>query len=137
HELEGKFYAYSPYIREMNVWLKHVEEVEVVGPHLPLPLIGAEGELLLKDSYQHSHITFTKVPSFDLLNFISAANAVLRIPLIIYKITGAMKLADHLHLRCPGNVGLIACFVQVFFPAKPKTAKYAGNWDPDAKQPCS
>src|SRR5690606_28897798 len=27
--------------------------------------------------------------------------------------------------------------VQMFFPGKSKTAKYAGNWDPKAKQPWS
>ena len=45
--------------------------------------------------------------------------------------------ADHIHLRCPGNIGLLGCLVQIFFPKKPKTAKYAGNWDPKSKQPLS
>lgn len=48
-----------------------------------------------------------------------------------------MKNADHIHLRCPGNIGLLGCLVQILFPAKPKTAKYAGNWDLNAKQPLS
>jgi glycosyltransferase involved in cell wall biosynthesis len=54
--------------------------------------------------------------------------------LIIYK---AMQQADHIHLRCPGNIGLLGCLVQILFPSKSKTAKYAGNWDPKAKQPWS
>jgi glycosyltransferase involved in cell wall biosynthesis len=29
----------------------------------------------------------------------------------------------------------MGCIAQVFFPWKPKTAKYAGNWDPNASQP--
>src|SRR5690606_19125289 len=41
----------------------------------------------------------------------------------------------HIHLRCPGNMGLVACIAQLFFPSKPKTAKYAGNWDPKSSQP--
>lgn len=48
-----------------------------------------------------------------------------------------MKQADHIHLRCPGNMGLLGCVVQILFPLKPKTAKYAGNWDPKSKQPWS
>jgi len=51
------------------------------------------------------------------------------------KIYSAMKAADHIHLRCPGNIGLLGCLIQILFPSKPKTAKYAGNWDPKAKQP--
>ena len=48
-----------------------------------------------------------------------------------------MKQADHIHLRCPGNIGLLGCLVQIFFSNKLKTAKYAGNWDPNSKQPWS
>jgi len=46
-----------------------------------------------------------------------------------------MKSANHIHLRCPGNIGLLACLIQILFPNTPKTSKYAGNWDPNAKQP--
>ena len=46
-----------------------------------------------------------------------------------------MQSTDHIHIRCPGNIGLLACLVQIFFPKKNKTAKYAGNWYPQAKQP--
>jgi glycosyltransferase involved in cell wall biosynthesis len=49
----------------------------------------------------------------------------------------AMCWADHIHLRCPGNIGLLGAFVQVAFPSKSKTAKYAGNWDPLPTQPRS
>jgi glycosyltransferase involved in cell wall biosynthesis len=48
-----------------------------------------------------------------------------------------MRKADHIHLRCPGTIGLVGCCLQIFFPKKPKTAKYAGNWDPNSKQPFS
>jgi glycosyltransferase involved in cell wall biosynthesis len=34
-------------------------------------------------------------------------------------------------------MGLIGTLVQIFFPYKQKTAKYAGNWDPKSKQPWS
>lgn len=132
-EQEGSYSAYSPYIREMNLWLKYVQEVEVVAP-APQP---PKWESSAKESYQHSHINFTKVPSFDLLDFTSSVKAVFRIPFIILKIARAMNRADHIHLRCPGNIGLLGCLVQIFFPHKPKTAKYAGNWDPKSKQPWS
>jgi len=48
-----------------------------------------------------------------------------------------MKSADHIHLRCPGNIGLLGSLVQIAFPKKKKTTKYAGNWDPKAQQPLS
>ena len=32
---------------------------------------------------------------------------------------------------------MLGCFIQILFPNKPKTAKYAGNWDPKSSQPTS
>lgn len=133
-EKEGRYYAYSPFVREMNLWFRYVGEIEVVAP---LDFkgngekeTGGQGEL-----YMHPRITFTKIPSFHLLNFPAALDSLIKIPVIFFKVVGAMSRADHLHLRCPGNIGLLAAVAQVFFPKKPKTVKYAGNWDPVAKQP--
>ncbi|MHA6279868.1 glycosyltransferase family 4 protein [Salinimicrobium sp. CAU 1759] len=126
---KGQFYAYAPYVREMNLWLKQVEEVEVVAPFIN------GSQTSTAEPYRHDRIEITAVPAFDLLSLKSSLRAFFLFPLICTRILAAMNRADHLHLRCPGNVGLIACFCQIFFPTKPKTAKYAGNWDPQAKQP--
>lgn len=135
---KDSYYAYGPYVREMNIWFKNVDEVEVVAP-APLPLaIRTKKERNVSSLfYEQPNLTFTTIPSFDFLKMGSAFIAVFAIPNIIFRIIGAMRRADHLHLRCPGNIGLLACFCQVFFPNKPKTAKYAGNWDPNSKQPWS
>ncbi len=29
---EGKVYAYGPYVREMNLWAKYVDEIIIVAP---------------------------------------------------------------------------------------------------------
>ncbi|UJH92494.1 hypothetical protein LZ575_08405 [Antarcticibacterium sp. 1MA-6-2] len=122
HTVEaGCYTAYSPYVREMNLWLRHVDEVEIVAP-APQP---PKGEFIAKKTYRHSNIAFTQIPDFDLLNFRSTLKAFFKIPVIIFRITGAMNRADHLHLRCPGNIGLLACICQIFFPKKTKSAKYA------------
>ena len=80
------------------------------------------------------------LPAIELKEFdvLSLKNAVAAIPTILQNlgiIYKAMQQADHIHLRCPGNMGLLAAVVQICFPKKKKTAKYAGNWDPKAKQP--
>ena len=143
HRASGKKYlGYSPYVREMNIWLNQVEEVEVVGTRRLGDLEkeghgdGVAGRSREKGmAYEHSHVSFTEVPSFDFLSLSSSIKSVVKIPYIFLGIIGAMRRAEHLHLRCPGNIGLLACIVQIFFPSKPKSAKYAGNWDPKAKQP--
>lgn len=130
-EREGLYFAYAPYVREMHLWLKQVEEVEVVAPAPQPPKGEANGQMC----YQKRNLTFTRIPSFHFLNPKAAVSSFIKLPKIIFRIFGAMKRADHLHLRCPGNVGLLAAVAQIFFPSKLKSAKYAGNWDPAAKQP--
>lgn len=82
-------------------------------------------------------IQLIKIPSIDITSLKNGVRAVFKIPNICYQIFKAMQWADHIHLRCPGNIGLLGCFVQLLFPYKPKTVKYAGNWDPKSKQPLS
>ncbi|MBO9585989.1 MAG: glycosyltransferase [Flavobacterium sp.] len=127
----NEYLGYSPYVQEMNIWLKYVDEVIIVAPL-------TKREITPIDiSYQHNNIKFKTAPNF---NFISVKNilaSVFKLPFIFWKIFLGMKEADHIHLRCPGNMGLIGCFVQILFPNKIKTAKYAGNWDPKSKQPWS
>src|SRR5690606_5258950 len=104
-------------------------KVEVVAPLLE------EKEEITGLAYEHSPLSFTRVPAFDLLSPKGIIAALFKIPVMCFRMLKVMNRADHLHLRCPGNIGLLACILQVFFPGKRKTAKYAGNWDPEAKQP--
>ncbi|TDE28031.1 glycosyltransferase [Flavobacterium ranwuense] len=125
----NNYFAYAPYVSEMNVWTKYVEELILVAP-----IVMSETTLVDK-AYQHQNIKFIAIERFDVLSLKGVFSAVLKIPRISWKIFKAMKNADHIHLRCPGNIGLLGCFIQVLFPNTPKTAKYAGNWDPRSKQP--
>ncbi|SHG65970.1 Glycosyltransferase involved in cell wall bisynthesis [Salegentibacter echinorum] len=126
---QHKLYAYAPYVREMNYWFSGFEEVRVVAPVIPK----AKNNLPLE--YKKSGIQLEEVPAFSLLSFSNILRTFFLLPFIFYKVFRAMQWGDHVHLRCPGNMGLIGCLVQVFFPKKPKTVKYAGNWDPEAQQP--
>jgi len=124
----GNYYAYTPYIREMNIWLEFVEKVEVIAPL-------SENKKNTDSHYKNDQLKFSAVSSINFLTFAGALYSILKIPLIFTQIIFAMRRADHLHIRCPGNIGLLACIAQIFFPNKKKTAKYAGNWDPRSKQP--
>lgn len=139
-EQEGRYFAYSPYVREMNLWFKYVDEVEIIAPEALADVKSGQAllrkrECLSGKPYKHSSIIFTSTPTFHLLNVPAALASLIKIPFIFFRIIGAMRRADHLHLRCPGNMGLLAAIAQVFFPKKPKSVKYAGNWDPKARQP--
>jgi len=185
HKIKAKnIFAYEPYVREMNLWLKYVDEVQIVAP------ISEEKVTSIESKYQfnkrHSEqgeaispneqITSSQAPrydkpnrhpqldwgshdlkykkqipnqvgndgielipiqSFDIKSLKNGIIAIFKIPKILGVIYKAMLWADHIHLRCPGNIGLLGCIVQILFPNKPKTIKYAGNWDPKSKQPLS
>jgi glycosyltransferase involved in cell wall biosynthesis len=129
-QADGSYYAYGPYVREMNLWFRHVEEVIVVAP---LRKVQEVGKIDLP--YIAKQITFIPVPGFSLTSWSRILHAVRVLPSIIRKVYAAMQQGDHIHLRCPGNMGLIGCYVQMCFPGKQKIAKYAGNWDPQSRQP--
>jgi glycosyltransferase involved in cell wall biosynthesis len=128
---EEQLFSYGPYVKEMNIWGKYADKIIVAAPMI------ISGETQIDLAYQHSDVKFVKIKNFNALTFISKIKAGFRIPKIMSQIFFTMKKADHIHLRCPGNIGLLGCLVQILFPNKVKTAKYAGNWDPKSKQPLS
>lgn len=130
-KVQSSFYAYGPYVREMNIWTKQADKVIIVAP------MSGVDKTVIDLEYSHQDIKFVSIGSFDLLSLNAVFLAIVKIPKISWCIYIAMKNASHIHLRCPGNIGLLGCFVQIFFPNKAKSAKYAGNWDPKSKQPWS
>jgi glycosyltransferase involved in cell wall biosynthesis len=133
HSYQNKqYYGYAPYVREMNLWGKYVDELLVLGPKHHTNTVDA-----IDTHYKHDRMQFVSVPNFNILTFWQALRAILVLPIIFFKCCYVMSQADHIHLRCPGNISLIACVAQIFFPWKQKSTKYAGNWDPNSKQPWS
>lgn len=126
---QEEYFAYSPYVKEIEYWMKHSDETVFVCAVLP------EYKNLLVEKINAKITEIVALKDFNLTTlknsffafFYSFYNC-----FIIYK---AFKKADHIHLRCPGNIGLLGCLVQILFPKKIKTAKYAGNWAPNSNQP--
>lgn len=130
-ELEKQYFMYAPYHKEMSIWAKHVDTIEFCCP------IWHTDKKLLIDEISFKMEPIIPLKEFDikyLKNISWAIWASICNLVVIFK---AIRHCDHLHLRCPGNMTLLAAFVQILFPKKKKTAKYAGNWDPKAKQPWS
>ncbi|MFT5253706.1 MAG: hypothetical protein ACI87N_002750, partial [Flavobacteriales bacterium] len=128
---QGNYFAYAPYVREMNVWIKQADKIIIVAP------LSNGQETTIDSNYKHDNIQFVAINSFDILSGKALLKTYSKVPKICWKLYTSMQRADHIHLRCPGNVGLLGCIVQILFPNKIKTAKYAGNWDPQSKQPWS
>ncbi|NRR92019.1 glycosyltransferase family 4 protein [Winogradskyella undariae] len=127
---DGKYYGYAPYVNEMNIWAKYADELVVLGIDKPNNEVDA-----IDTAYTHNNISFVAVPNFNILGFIDVLKTLILFPYIFLKCVQVMRQADHIHIRCPSNVGLVACFAQLLFPSKSKSTKYAGNWDPNSNQP--
>ena len=130
--VDDKFYAYGPYVREMNLWIRQFDQIRIVAP-----LISNSETDLIDLAYLHNNISIKGIPNFQISALKYLPKAIFSAVFIFFICLREMRQADHIHLRCPGNVGLIGCIAQLFFQRKIKTAKYAGNWDWNSKQPWS
>ena len=132
HYHNQKLWSYGPYVAEVNLWSDQFNTLEIVAPHMD------RKSSFIDLPYRHSAISFRRVPALFFGEFRSSIKSIYFSRQILFAIYCSFKNADHIHLRCPGNIGLLGCLVQIFFPRTKKTAKYAGNWDPKAKrQPLS
>lgn len=130
-EKNEHWYAYSPYVKELEIWAKYADEVAFCCPKWK----DDRGLLISEIPFFISSFFF--LSDFNVKSVSSIFKAIFRSIYNFVLIIRAMYWANHIHLRCPGNVGLLASIAQVLFPYKVKTAKYAGNWDPKAKHPIS
>ncbi|RYD68887.1 MAG: glycosyltransferase family 1 protein, partial [Sphingobacteriales bacterium] len=125
------WFMYKPYETEMQLWAKNTDQIFFCCP------VWKEDRNLLKSEVSFKvHKTFELI-EFDCTNIKNSIRAIGVVLINAYRIFKAMKASDHIHLRCPGNIGLVGCLAQLFFPTKIKSAKYAANWDMESKQPFS
>ncbi|EGV44277.1 glycosyltransferase family 1 protein [Bizionia argentinensis JUB59] len=129
---DSQYYAYAPYVNEMTLWGNYADELIIIGVKKVTNEVDE-----IDSAYKHSHLEFIPVPNFNVLGIIDVFKTLFKTPYIFFKCIQVMRQADHIHLRCPANVSLVACFAQILFPNKKKSAKYAGNWDPNSQQPWS
>lgn len=125
-----KFASYAPYVREMNLWFSKVSEVTIVSPT-------QYSKKLLTTSFLRKDLRVRSISELSFGTIKQALTSLFSIPVTLFVLFQEMEKADHIHLRCPGNIGLLGCLVQLLFPKKKKTTKYAGNWNPNSKQPLS
>jgi glycosyltransferase involved in cell wall biosynthesis len=122
---------YSPYEKEMQLWAKYSDKIQFCCP------IWETDNNLLVSEVSFKMETPIKLKEFNIKSFKNYFGAILSSIVNLKILFFAMKNANHIHFRCPGNITFLAVFVQILFPKKIKTAKYAGNWDPKSKQPLS
>lgn len=122
--------AYAPMVSELDLWFESPTKVFILAP------IGYN-KPLLTIPFKRQDLHLIPVPALYFGSVSGFIKGIWGGVITKLKLLWAMAQADHIHIRCPGNTSMFACFIQVLFPFKEKTVKYAGNWDPMAQQPLS
>jgi glycosyltransferase involved in cell wall biosynthesis len=127
---DSDYYSYSPYVDEMDVWFKYADEYRIISPNTyPTDF--------LSKPFKSKNIKYYHIPYIALNTLAVAIKSIVLLPYTLFQLFRAMLWSTHIHFRSPGNVTLLGSMVQVFFPSKTKSVKYAGNWDPNSNQPLS
>ena len=124
----GRLFAYGPYAREIDVWADLFPRVRVAAP--------CRDEEPPGDCLPFTRSNVEVVPQLETGgdNFGAKAVQVLLLPLLVFGLCRAMRRADAIHVRCPGNLGLLAILLARLFSRR-RVAKYAGQWCGYAGEP--
>ena len=130
--INGKVYAYGPYVKEINLWLEEFTDVTIIAPFSNQSNLDR-----IEDEIICSNINQIQIIPFSVVSIIDKFKAFFVVPINGIIIFLTMFIPGHVHVRCPSNVGLIASYIQILFPWKRKSFKYAGNWVDNIGQPIS
>lgn len=122
YEHGGQLGAYGPYAREIDIWADLFDTVVIAAP-------------LRRTAFPGDVVPFTRTnisirPLRDAGGDTARAKLGLlpAIPSWALSLARAMRHADAVHVRCPGNVGLVGAAVAPLF-SRYLVAKYAGQWN--------
>jgi glycosyltransferase involved in cell wall biosynthesis len=117
-----RLFAYAPYARELDVWAEMFPQLLVAAP--------VRETAPPADSEALTHTNIQMKPQLERGGRTVAAKLALvgSVPLLTWRLARAMREADAIHVRCPGNLGLLGAILAPLF-SKHLVAKYAGQWN--------
>jgi glycosyltransferase involved in cell wall biosynthesis len=127
---EGRLHAYAPYAREIDVWADLFDRVAIAAPCRFEP---PPGQCV---PFSRSNIAI--VPQRETGGETAGAKLLqlVNVPGLVFSLGHAMSSADAIHVRCPGNLGLIGVVLAPLFSPY-RVAKYAGQWNGFPREPWS
>lgn len=119
---DGRLYAYGPYAREIDQWADLFSEVRIASPCRLQP---PPGDCL---PFERANITIVPQKEAGGESFMAKLGLIAAIPAMTWNLARAMRRADAIHVRCPGNLGLIGAVLAPLFSRR-IIAKYAAQWN--------
>lgn len=128
----GSIHAYAPYAREIEIWADLFPEVRIAAPCEDVPPPGLPG-----DTAPIARSNVRMAPQLrtggDTLG--AKLKQLALLPVLAASLAGPLRWADAVHVRCPGNLGLLGVLFAPLFSRR-RIAKYAGQWtDYDGEAP--
>jgi glycosyltransferase involved in cell wall biosynthesis len=126
YDWQGHLYAYAPYAREIEMWADIFSNVAIAAPRRDSPPPA--------DCAMFEHTNIRVIPQRELggETFSAKLKLALHAPAMLWDLSRGMREADAIHVRCPGNIGLLGAALAPLFSRK-LVAKFAGQWSPQPK----
>jgi glycosyltransferase involved in cell wall biosynthesis len=121
YRFDGRLHAYGPYAREIDLWADFFPTVRIAAPSrtgAPPP-----------DSAPFTRSNIEVVPQLETGGDRVSAKLlqIALLPALVGSLVRAMRDADAIHVRCPGNLGLLGVLLAPMFSSR-LVAKYADQW---------
>lgn len=117
----GKLYAYSAYARELDIWAELFPQVLIAAPCADAAPPG--------DTEPFTQSNITLIPQRETGGNTLRAKLwqCALLPWLGWDLLRALRQADAIHVRCPGNLGLLGAALAPLC-SRYRIAKYAGQW---------
>jgi hypothetical protein len=121
YQHNGQLSAYAPYAREIDIWADLFSEVLIAAP--------CRNEVPPGDCAPFTRANISNAPQKETggrtlkAKIVQAAS----VPGLIWSLGRVMRSAEAIHVRCPGNLGLLGALLAPLF-SRYLVAKYAGLW---------
>lgn len=114
-------YAYEPYAREIEIWADLFPRLLIAAPLHPGPP-AAMSALIARPN-----IEIAPQPQTGGDGLAATLAQLAALPRLLRSLGRALRRADAIHVRCPGNLGLLGILLAPRYTPY-RIAKYAGQW---------
>ena len=128
YEHAGRLSAFGAYAREIDRWAALFERVTIAAP---CRRESPPGDALL---FEAPNISIRVLRETGGHTLGSKFRQLAALPGLVLSLVRAMRAADAVHVRCPGNLGLLGAILAPLCSSR-LVAKYAGQWGPYPGEP--
>ena len=114
--------AYGPYAREIDIWADLFPALVIAAPCRDAK---PPGDWV---AFTRRNISIAPQREAGGDDWWAKAKQVVMLPLLIWELSRVMRSADAIHVRCPGNLGVLGVLLAPLFSRR-LVAKYAGQWN--------